>query len=174
MHLAKHHLELLLHKQPIFLGHQPRPNSLRLVRYSVLLLARLEPLRPNLLRAHLEPLGNNSLPRAQIPARPLAQVLRSRSLNSNKPLHLVPLVNLNLNNNNNNNLNNNNNNSPNNNNRPQALVLVSSVVQVHSGNQSLLQDLQAPSVNQVGPWLQSPNFVSDLLHSRRKCIRRYR
>lgn len=131
MHLAKRRLELLPHNQPVFLGHQLRPNSLRLVRYSgVLLLAHLRPLQPNLLRALLELLGNNNLPRAQMPARPLAQVLRLRSLNNNKPLHLVPLVSLNSH-------------------RLQGPVLVSLVVQVHLGSQSLLQDLQTPSVNQV-------------------------
>jgi hypothetical protein len=140
VHLAKHHLELLLHKQLVFSGHQPPLNNPRPVRYSgVVLLAHLEPLLPSLLRAHLEPLGNTSPPRALVLARTsLAEALRSRSLNSNNPLHLVPLVNLN------NNLSNNNNN-----NQLQAPVLVS-LVEVHSGNRSLVQDLEAPSVNQVG------------------------
>ena len=146
MHLAKRHLELLLHNQLVFSGHRPPLNNLRLARYSeVGLLAHLGPLLPSLLQAHLEPLGNNSLPRAPVLARTsLAEVLRSPSLNSNNPLHLVPLDNLNLNPNN---LNSNSSNS--NSNRLQAPVLVSSVVQVHSGNQSLVQDLVAPSVNQV-------------------------
>ena len=143
MHLVKRHLELLLHKQPVFSEHQPRPSSLRLVRYlGVVPLVHLEPLQPSRLQARSEPLGNNNLPQVLVLARAsLVEVLRSASLNSNNPLRLVRLANLSSSSNNNNN---------NNNNRLQAPVLISSVVQTHSDNQSLLQDLEAPSVNQVG------------------------
>lgn len=135
--LAKHHLGRLLHRQPVFSGHHLQPSSLRLVRYlGVVLLAHLEPPRPNLPRAHLEPLGNNHLPQAPVLAPASLEVLRLANLNSN-PLHLGPWVSLNSNNNNNR--------------QPQALVLVSLVIQAHSGNQSLLQDSGAPLVNQVGP-----------------------
>ena len=138
VHLAKRHSEPLLHNQPIFSGHQPQLNNLRVVRYlEVVLLARLEPLPlPNPLRAHLEPLGNNSPPPAPVLGQMslVAEVLRSGSNNSNNHLRLVPLVNL----------------SNNLNKQPPALAPESSVVRVHSGSQSLVQDLEAPSVNQVG------------------------
>jgi hypothetical protein len=47
-----------------------------------------------------------------------------------------------------------------------APVLAPPVVQVHSGDQNMLQNSEASSVSQVGAWSQLPYFLSNLLHSK--------